>query len=689
MTPDLIHVHNLWLIFVAVLVCANGSWTSISLFDRAIGAIGTRQTGWQVLTAIAAGTTVWCTHFIAIIAFNPGEPVSIDPGMTMLSLVLAMLGAGLGFAVAMIRWKWCMPLMGGVGMGLAIAGMHYTGMRAYLAHDVVSWNLVQVAASVILTMLLSAAALHFAVRRAEAADRLIASVLICLALVGLHFTSVSALRIAPPPVPGTFIYPVTIQAMAIAVAIGAIGIFATILACNQIDETTREEAYNKILHMALNDSLTQLPNRESFNQRLDSEIAHADAQGARIALVVFDLDRFKAINDLWGHTAGDEALRLLADRMRATLRQDEFIARVGGDEFAAIYRIERENDLADFLSRIATVLKRPIRMGDRDVLGGGSIGVAFYPDNAADKQGLVNNADLAMYRAKKSAAEKICFYDEAMDETIRTRTVLTAELQAALEKGQFELHYQVQTSVLTGEITGYEALLRWRHPQRGVILPSEFIPLAEESGFIGRLGEWVLRTACQEATTWKPPYKVSVNLSPVQFAYPDLSGLVAAVLRQTGLDPARLELELTESTIITDKARALAIVNQIKALGVTIALDDFGTGYSSLDTLRSFPFDRIKLDRSFMQDFESSPRVKAIVRAVLALGKSLEIPILAEGIETPGQLLLLGEEGCDHAQGFFLGRPATVFDIVDSGQIMRAASLDPSRRADLPHVVVE
>ncbi|MBB2202366.1 putative bifunctional diguanylate cyclase/phosphodiesterase [Gluconacetobacter tumulisoli] len=684
----MIHVHNLWLIFVAVLVCANGSWTSVSLFNRAIGAIGTRQTGWQVLTAISAGTTVWCTHFIAVIAFNPGVPVGIDPGMTMLSLILAMLGAGLGFAVAMIKSKWCMPITGGIGMGLAIAGMHYTGMQAYLAHDAVTWNPIQVIGSVILTMVLSAAALHFAVRRASGLDRLTASVLICLALVGLHFISVSALRIVPRPIAGPFVYPVLMQAMAIAVAIGAIGIFATILACNQIDETTRAEAYDKILQMALNDSLTRLPNRESFNQRLDREIAHAGKTGARIALVAIDLDRFKEINDLWGHAAGDEALRLIAEHMRATLHEDEFIARVGGDEFAAIYRIAGDDDLADFLSRITTTLNRPIRVENRDVLGGGSIGVAFYPDNGDSKQALINNADLAMYRAKKSTTQKVCLYDAGMDEAARARTVLTAELRAALEADQFELHYQVQTSVLTGKITGYEALLRWRHPERGMVLPSEFLPLAEESGLIARLGEWVLRTACNDATTWTPPYRVSVNLSPVQFAYPNLSTLLGDILEQTGLDPARLELELTESTIVADKARALMIVRQIKALGVTIALDDFGTGYSSLDTLRSFPFDRIKLDRSFMQDFEFNPQVKAIVRAVLALGKSLNIPVLAEGIETPGQLLLLGEEGCDHAQGFFLGRPAALRDIVSSGQIIRAIPFGNTVKMDLRHVVV-
>ena len=243
-----------------------------------------------------------------------------------------------------------------------------------------------------------------------------------------------------------------------------------------------------------------------------------------------------------------------------------------------------------------------------------------------------------------------------------------------MDNNQLDIHYQVQTSVSTGEILGYEALLRWEHPQRGFIPPAEFIPLAEESGLILQMGEWVLRTACAKAASWEPKYKVAVNLSPVQFAHTDLPKLVLEVLVETGLSPDRLELELTESTIFADKERSLHMLRQIKGLGVSIALDDFGTGYSSLDTLRAFPFDKIKLDHSFMSEIESSPQAKAIIRAVLALGKSLDIPILAEGIETQGQLTLLGTEGCDEAQGYFLGRPAPLYQIVISGQITLTAS---------------
>src|SRR5690606_13767415 len=263
----------------------------------------------------------------------------------------------------------------------------------------------------------------------------------------------------------------------------------------------------------------------------------------------------------------------------------------------------------------------------------------------------------------------ICFYEQSMDDTVRARRSLAADLKAAVEKGQLEVYYQVQTAVATGEIRGYEALLRWKHPTRGYISPAEFIPLAEESGLILPLGEWVLRTACSRAASWTPGYKVSINISPVQFVHADLPRLIKEVLDEAGLPPERLELELTESTIFADKERSLCMLRQIKDLGVSIALDDFGTGYSSLETLRAFPFDKIKLDRSFMGEAETSPPAKAIIRAVLALGKSLDIPVLAEGIETQGQLSLLNAEGCDEAQGYLLGRPVPLSEIMESGQL--------------------
>lgn len=330
-----------------------------------------------------------------------------------------------------------------------------------------------------------------------------------------------------------------------------------------------------------------------------------------------------------------------------------------------------------------------MRLDEYEVVPGASFGVSIYPDDAPNKTGLINNADLAMYRAKGSMTRTICFYESSMDELVRARRSLAADLRTALTDNQLSLHYQVQASLSTGEICGYEALLRWKHPTHGFVPPAEFIPLAEENGLILEIGEWVLREACKEASAWDPPYMVAVNVSAAQFMHVSLATLVADVLTSTGLPAARLQLELTESTIFADRERALHTLRQIKALGVSVVLDDFGTGYSSLDTLRSFPFDKIKLDQLFVAetDAEASAVDRAIIRSVLALGKSLKIPILAEGIETPDQLALLADEGCDEAQGFLIGRPLPLAEIVDSGQITLTGSRHDAPPAVIPKIV--
>ncbi|WP_292139755.1 EAL domain-containing protein, partial [Mesorhizobium sp.] len=449
-----------------------------------------------------------------------------------------------------------------------------------------------------------------------------------------------------------------------AVAVVGLIVAATGFASYLIDERGRLESFERLQHLALNDALTGLPNRVSFNDRLDHEIDRAcEGEDTMTAVIVIDLDRFKEINDLRGHAAGDQALKIVARRLSRLIGEGEFVARLGGDEFAAIKRFKDQKDLLGLASRLEKSLFEPLRLDDFEIAAGASIGVAVYPRDGADRERLVSNADLAMYRAKNDVTRAVCFYESAMDETARARRALASDLRQAIDRGELSLHYQVQTSVPTGATCGYEALLRWTHPVHGMIPPAEFIPIAEENGSIMAIGEWVLRTACRQAASWGNGHKIAVNLSPVQFAHADLAKLIHQILIETGLSPKRLELELTESTIVADKVRTLHVLRQIKALGVTIAIDDFGTGYSSLDTLRSFPFDKIKLDRSFMADVERSPQAKAIIRAVLTLGRSLDIPVLAEGVETHVQLTILQVEGCNEAQGYFLGRPKPIDQI--------------------------
>jgi diguanylate cyclase (GGDEF)-like protein len=502
-----------------------------------------------------------------------------------------------------------------------------------------------------------------------------------LAILALHFTGIAALHITPLAGEDALSDTAALHTLALAIAGMSLVVVCTGLVSYLIDSDVRAESIERLRRMALNDSLTGLPNRASFNDRLDLEIRLAHDTGTRVALIGIDLNRFKEINDLHGHHAGDEVLRHLARRMAELLRDDEFVARIGGDEFAAICRGADESRLLDFLSRLENALRDPVTLDECDFSTGASFGVAIYPHDAATRPVLVNNADLAMYRAKNSPTDSVCFYEPAMDEIVRSRRTLAADLRKALAEHELSLHYQVLTSLTTGEIKGYEALVRWNHPSKGSIPPSDFIPLAEENGLILEIGEWVLQQACAAAATWNPPYPVSVNVSAVQFMHADLTQLVAEVLSKTGLPGARLQVELTESAIFADRARALHTLRRLKALGVSVALDDFGTGYSSLDTLRSFPFDRIKLDQSFVSDAGPSHQDRAIIRAVLALGKSLDIPVLAEGIETESQLTLLTEEGCDEAQGFLLGRPAPLDKIVGIGQLSLSGAHHGERAA--------
>lgn len=425
-----------------------------------------------------------------------------------------------------------------------------------------------------------------------------------------------------------------------------------------ISEQVRSE--EQIAFMARHDSLTQLPNRAAFMSHLESEVLHTEHSGDRLAVIGIDLNRFKQINDQLGHGVGDAVLKEIARRMLNVIEPDQIFARFGGDEFVAAMRYDDIGEVGIFLDRIMDEFNRPMDIEGHRLSTGASMGVALYPNDGKSPEALIANADLAMYRAKASLSGEVCFYDVEMDEAARDRTKMAKELWVAIEEKQLYLNYQVQKSVSTGEITGYEVLLRWHHPERGLVSPVDFIPVAEECGAILPIGEWVLREACREAAAWPVAHKVAVNLSPVQIAHTDMPDLVHRVLLETGLKPSRLELEITESSIFSDKQRALHALRAIKALGVSIAIDDFGTGYSSLETLQSFPFDKIKLDRSFLADVERSEEAKAMVRAILALGQGLRIPVLAEGVETSSQLDILRQEGCHEAQGYLLGRPMPI-----------------------------
>lgn len=424
--------------------------------------------------------------------------------------------------------------------------------------------------------------------------------------------------------------------------------------------SSRERAH----HLSLHDTLTGLPNRAFLAERLEQALDHGRRHKTSLAVLCLDLDRFKQVNDTLGHPVGDALLSAVADRLRGCLRQCDTVARLGGDEFAIIQsplrRIEEAGTLAQ---RIVETLSEPYDLHGHQVVVGTSIGIALAPNDTSEAGHLLKMADIALYRAKADGRGVFRVFQSGMDTNLQARRVLELDLRRALDERAFELHYQPLIDVASGRIDAMEALVRWRHPARGLVPPDEFIPLAEETGLIRPIGAWILRQACADAATWPTGVRVAVNVSAAQFKGPGLLAAVSGALSFSSLPPGRLELEITETALLADADSTLSVLRELRASGVRIAMDDFGTGYSSLGYLRSFPFDKIKIDRSFVRDLETSADCKAIVHAVTGLGMNLGIAITAEGVETAAQLDQIRAEGCDQVQGHLFSRPVPARDV--------------------------
>jgi diguanylate cyclase len=449
-----------------------------------------------------------------------------------------------------------------------------------------------------------------------------------------------------------------------------------------------EAANSQLRHLATHDALTGLPNRVLLDDRLAQAIAHAESDKYQFAVLVLDLDRFKLINDSLGHRAGDELLNQVARRLQSVVTRIDTVARVGGDEFILVLGSASQREYAEAAAqRAIDALKVPVRISGVDLHISTSVGIAFYPQDGNTTENLIARADAAMYCAKQRGRNNLQCFEAGMDIPTRDRVKLESDLHGALVKNQFELHYQPKVDTATDRFHSAEALIRWRHPDRGIIMPEDFIPLAEESGVINTIGEWVLREACRQCKAWQrdglPTLRVAVNVSATQFRQGNLLSVIRSAVAETGLDPRCLELELTESAVMSNPEESAEILETLNGMGVLVSVDDFGTGYSSMSYLRRFPIDKLKIDRGFVKDLITRADDASIVRAIISLAHSLRLKVVAEGVETPEQLLSLKSMGCDQYQGFHFSPPLTA---VDFGELLRRRQQDDDFLADTVRV---
>ncbi|MBH5372277.1 EAL domain-containing protein [Bradyrhizobium glycinis] len=801
--------HDWRLVVLAALLCFVASIVAVSIFHRAIATRARTRWIWIAIAGAAIGYGIWATHFVAMLAYEPGVTTGYGIVLTASSLAAAMLLTSVGFGVAVAtsgRWR---AAAGGVIIGGGIASMHYLGMWALEVPGRISWSVDLVLLSIVLGMCLGYAALAAALARQDYRSTLAAAILLTLAIVSHHFTAMGAVQITPDPAlaTGTLSLSPALLALAIAgVALSVLGMsligvladrrlatrtarFEEIISqlsiarqqlegsqnelkeqklrldtainhmveglcmfdaekrlviCNErygrlyrlppellragtphrdiirhrvtsgilegeasdfaaerqiakldalpihavssridafadgrlicvtrqpmagggwvathLDVTEQRRSEAKITYMAQHDALTELPNRVLLKARLEPALADTRGGNLHLAVLLLDLDRFKEVNDTLGHPAGDLLLRSVAARLLDCVKETTFVARLGGDEFAIVdYVTNPAADAASLAEAVHGALSEPFDLGDHQVIVGTSIGIALAPRDGADSDTILRSADLALYSAKSGGRGAFRFFEPELDQLLHARRNLERDLRKALARSEFELHYQPFVNLKSGETCGFEALLRWHHPERGLVSPGEFIPVAEETGLILPLGDWVLRTACAEAAKWRSDLKIAINLSPAQFRSKELVSTIVGALAASGIASDRLELEVTETVIMHDSGIVFAALSQLRELGVRIALDDFGTGYSSLSFLQKFPFDKIKIDRSFVSEL-SSPMEEPhrIARAVVQFATSLGKTSTAEGVETAEQLDILRQEGCVEAQGFHLSPP--------------------------------
>ncbi|MBN3762135.1 bifunctional diguanylate cyclase/phosphodiesterase [Burkholderia sp. Ac-20365] len=676
--------YNSLLVLFSLLVAVLAAYTSLEMAGRITTATGRAARWWLTGGAFAMGLGIWSMHFIGMLAFNLPIRIGFDPIVTLFSLSIAV--ASSAFAL----WLVCQDELpagrlacGAVLMGLGVAGMHYTGMAAMRMEPGIVYDVPLFALSIAIAIAASGVALKtaFSLRHNSRRMRPLragAAIVMGLAIVGMHYTGMSAAAFPPGTVCAAATDGVNSAWVAVAIIIVTLSVTAVALSISVLEELRLEaenaaltqslaQANQELGYLALHDALTKLPNRVLLEGRLEGALAQVRTDGGQFALMFMDLDGFKVVNDAYGHHVGDQLLVQVAERLASAMRARDTVARVGGDEFVLLVPDEGHAGASVVAGRLLAAISAPFEVNGHDLRISTSIGIAMCPADGADGHDALTHADAAMYHAKSLGRNAYCFFDASMNENMQGQLQLTHDLRAAIERKQLVLHYQPQFAAPDGPITGVEALVRWAHPKRGLIGPDEFIPLAEKTGLIVPIGEWVLDEACRQIREWRDSgacdWNVAVNLSPVQFGHPQLTALVRDTLARHRVDPRNLTIEVTESAAMRDVDASLRILQALHDMGVRISIDDFGTGYSSLMYLKRLPASELKIDRGFVRELAHDAEDAAIVSSVVALGHTLGIEIVAEGVETATQKEFLTRLGCNALQGFLLGRPVPAADL--------------------------
>lgn len=653
-----VYLHDPILLACAVLILLVGSIVTMRLFSRARHTKNDIQRLWLILAGMIGGGTIWSTHFVAMLAYKSDLILGYDLTLTIASLIIVVCSTMLGFAIASLRTNSLLIELGGAVLGLGVSMMHYTGMAAMKIQGGVQWDAATVVASVLLGAFIGIACVSITARKFTKYYNLWGALVFVVAVALMHFTSMSGLTLIPANMSIEVEKLISNTALGSGIIVLMGCLYLTTFITSMIDMKNESATSEHYKYLALHDPLTGIPNRHGCEKYLKDFILAPLPENRGVAIVGIDLDRFKSINDVHGHAAGDHLLKTISAHVSQILQPGEMIGRFGGDEFVALKsNIGGKNDASEFAERILKAIRQPVIWNDADISTKASLGFSMFPWDSENPIQLLEQADLAMYHAKSNGKDCVVGYNKAMDSENRERTTLATALASAIENDELSVHYQLQNDAQTRKITGVEALLRWHNPARGNITPDVFIPIAEETGFINELGTWVLREACTQASQWRMPIKVAVNVAAKQLADPLFADIVKTVLEETGLEPSRLELEVTESGIIGDASQALKVIRKLKEIGVQIAMDDYGTGYSTLATLHNFPFDKIKIDREFIKDIDQNEHSAAILKSTMILGNSLKIPVLAEGVETEAHLAALSTEGCQLVQGFLFGKP--------------------------------